>query len=35
VRTGEFRREEERESVGPEKNRVHALLEITCDTEND
>jgi hypothetical protein len=34
VRRGEFRREEERENVGPEKNTVHALLETTRDTEN-
>ena len=30
-----IKREEEREHKGSEKNIVHALLEITHDTEND
>jgi hypothetical protein len=35
VRIGVIKREEEREHEGSEKNTVHALLEITCDTEYD
>jgi hypothetical protein len=35
VRTGVIKREKETEHEGSEKKPVHALLEITCDTEND
>lgn len=34
MRTGVIKWEEEREHEGSEKNIVHALLEITHDTEN-
>lgn len=35
MRTGVIKREKETEHEGSEKKPVHALLEITCDTEND
>lgn len=35
MRTGVIKREKETEHEGSEKNPVHALLEITRDTEND
>lgn len=35
MRIGVIKREEEREHEGSEENTVHALLEITRDTEND